>query len=194
MGKYRTAAVRSGPSLSSNDPRISWSRPYRFHASENICSAPVTASRPTLSRAADGSRPGADSIWQCCRPLRSEPLRGEPHRGEPQRGAPHRDGSHPGAPHGGAPQRSGPNANLTGCRIFGISAWDVALSGGTRQQDLVITFKGEPEVTVDNIEIAQFVYLLLHNAKIRDVIDTVGKKSVLLLGRSLRAASPFWTA
>ena len=39
------------------------------------------------------------------------------------------------------------------------------------------------EVTVDNIEVAQFVYLLLHNEKIRDVIDTVGKKGVLLLGR-----------
>ena len=30
---------------------------------------------------------------------------------------------------------------------------------------------------------AQFVYLLLHNEKIRHVIDTVGKKGVLLLGR-----------
>jgi len=41
----------------------------------------------------------------------------------------------------------------------------------------------EPEITVDNIEVAQFVYLLLHNEKIRDVIDTIGKKGVLLLGR-----------
>ena len=43
--------------------------------------------------------------------------------------------------------------------------------------------RDEPEVTVDNIEVAQFVYLLLRNEKIRDVIDTVGKKGVLLLGR-----------
>jgi hypothetical protein len=48
---------------------------------------------------------------------------------------------------------------------------------------LVITAPNEPEVTVDNIEVAQLVYILLHNAKIRDVIDTVGKKGVLLLGR-----------
>ena len=41
----------------------------------------------------------------------------------------------------------------------------------------------EPEITVDNVEVAQFVYLLLHNEKIRDVIDTIGKKGVLLLGR-----------
>ena len=37
--------------------------------------------------------------------------------------------------------------------------------------------------TVDNIEVALFVYLLLYNEKIRDVIDTVGRKGVLLLGR-----------
>ena len=75
------------------------------------------------------------------------------------------------------------DADLTDSRIYGVSAWNVKLSSGTRQQDLVITKYNEPEVTVDNIEVAQFVYLLLHHAKIRDVIDTVGKKGVLLLGR-----------
>jgi len=75
------------------------------------------------------------------------------------------------------------DAVLTGCRIYGISAWNVQVNTGTKQQDLIITVPDEPEVTVDNIEIAQFVYLLLHNEKIRDVIDTIGRKGVLLLGR-----------
>jgi len=48
------------------------------------------------------------------------------------------------------------NANFTGCRIYGISAWNVKLSEGTKQQDLIITDEAEPEVTVDNIEAAQF--------------------------------------
>jgi hypothetical protein len=48
---------------------------------------------------------------------------------------------------------------------------------------LVITDLGEPEITVDNIEVAQFIYLLLHNEKIRDVIDTISSKAVLILGR-----------
>jgi uncharacterized protein YjbI with pentapeptide repeats len=74
-------------------------------------------------------------------------------------------------------------AVLTGCRVYGVSAWNVKLSKDTKQQDLVITDGSEPDVTVDSIEVAQFVYLLLHNEKIRDVIDTVGKKGVLLLGR-----------
>jgi Pentapeptide repeats (8 copies) len=73
-------------------------------------------------------------------------------------------------------------ADLTGCRIFGLAAWGLKLDGA-KQQNLVITRPEEPTVTVDNIEVAQFVYLLLHNEKIRDVIDTIGKKGVLLLGR-----------
>lgn len=74
-------------------------------------------------------------------------------------------------------------ADLTGCRIYGISAWGLKLDERTKQRDLIITAPNEPTVTVDNIEVAQFVYLLLHNEKIRSVIDTIGKKSVLLLGR-----------
>jgi Pentapeptide repeats (8 copies) len=73
-------------------------------------------------------------------------------------------------------------ADLTGCRVHGVSAWSLKLER-TKQQNLVITRPNEPTVTVDNIEVAQFVYLLLHNEKIRDVIDTIGKKGVLLLGR-----------
>jgi hypothetical protein len=73
-------------------------------------------------------------------------------------------------------------ANLTGCSVYGVSAWGLKLEGA-KQQNLVITHAYEPEITVDNIEVAQFIYLLLHNEKIRDVIDTIGKKGVLLLGR-----------
>jgi uncharacterized protein YjbI with pentapeptide repeats len=73
-------------------------------------------------------------------------------------------------------------ADLTGCRIYGVSAWNLKLER-TKQQNLVITHQYEPEITVDNIEVAQFIYLLLHNEKLRDVIDTIGKKGVLLLGR-----------
>jgi len=74
------------------------------------------------------------------------------------------------------------NANLTGCRIYGISAWQLEL-GGSNQQNLVITPEGEPDITLDNIEVAQFIYLLLHNEKIRSVIDTITSKVVLILGR-----------
>jgi Pentapeptide repeats (8 copies) len=74
------------------------------------------------------------------------------------------------------------DADLTGCRIYGVSAWGQKLERA-KQHNLVITREDEPEITVDNVEVAQFVYLLLHNEKIRDVVDTIGKKAVLLLGR-----------
>jgi hypothetical protein len=75
------------------------------------------------------------------------------------------------------------DADLTGCRIYGVSAWGLTRSEGTKQQGLIITRKREPEITTDDIEVAQFLYLLLHNEKIQRVIDTIGKKGVLLLGR-----------
>jgi Pentapeptide repeats (8 copies) len=75
------------------------------------------------------------------------------------------------------------HAILTDCSIYGISAWGVKLSEGTKQQGLIITPEDEPAVTVDDLEVAQFVYLLLHNEKIRNVIDTITSKVVLILGR-----------
>jgi hypothetical protein len=75
-------------------------------------------------------------------------------------------------------------ADLTGSHVHGVSAWRLTLEGAT-QQNLVITDtdNDEPEITVDNIEVAQFIYLMLHNQKVRDVIDTITSKAVLILGR-----------
>jgi uncharacterized protein YjbI with pentapeptide repeats len=73
-------------------------------------------------------------------------------------------------------------ADLTNCKIYGISAWGLKLKD-TKQKDLIITPPGESVITVDNLEVAQFIYLLLHNEKIRNVIDTITSKVVLILGR-----------
>lgn len=73
-------------------------------------------------------------------------------------------------------------AKLTGCYVYGLSAWDVQLEGAI-QTNLVITPEDAPAITVDNLEVAQFIYLLLNNQKIRQVIDTITSKVVLILGR-----------
>jgi hypothetical protein len=73
-------------------------------------------------------------------------------------------------------------ANLSGCNVYGISVWNAKLDGAA-QSNLVITPSDEPSVQVDNLEVAQFVYLLLNNKKIRDVIDAITSKVVLILGR-----------
>jgi Pentapeptide repeats (8 copies) len=74
------------------------------------------------------------------------------------------------------------DSDLTGCFVYGISVWNVKLDG-TRQSNLTVTLQIEPAIQVDNLEVAQFVYLLLNNAKIRHVIDTITSKVVLILGR-----------
>lgn len=73
-------------------------------------------------------------------------------------------------------------ATLAGCRVYGVSAWNLDLEG-SKQSGLIITRQSEPAIQVDDLEIAQFIYLLLNNAKIRNVIDTLTSKVVLILGR-----------
>lgn len=72
---------------------------------------------------------------------------------------------------------------LTGCRIYGISAWELKFGEEIEQKDLIITPYGKPTITVDDLEVAQFIYFLLHNPNFRRVIDTMTSKAVLILGR-----------
>ena len=75
------------------------------------------------------------------------------------------------------------DATLTDCGIYGISAWNVKLNERTKQQGLIITPSWEPAVTVDDLEVAQFIYIMLYNKKLKRVIDTITSKVVLILGR-----------
>ena len=73
------------------------------------------------------------------------------------------------------------DAILSECSLYGCSIWN--LKGSPKEQfNVVITPPSEQVITVDNVEIAQFVYLLLNNQKIRHVIDTITSKVVLILG------------
>ncbi len=73
-------------------------------------------------------------------------------------------------------------AKLSGSSVYGTSVWD--LDGAFEEQkDLKITFDDDPVITVDNIKVAQFIYLILNNEDIREVINTLTSKSVLILGR-----------
>jgi uncharacterized protein YjbI with pentapeptide repeats len=72
-------------------------------------------------------------------------------------------------------------AKVSGSLVYGISVWDIQ-GEFEEQKDLIIT-PAEPVITVDNIKIAQFIYLILNNEEIRDVINTLTSKTVLILGR-----------
>jgi len=73
------------------------------------------------------------------------------------------------------------NAKLDGCFLYGISSWDLNLDNSL-QKSLVITPDDMPTLTVDNIELAQFLYLMINNQRLRDVINTITSKVVLILG------------
>lgn len=73
------------------------------------------------------------------------------------------------------------HANLSGCFIYGIAVWNIHVYGAI-QANLIITRQNEAVITIDNLEVAQFIYLLLNNQKIRHVIDTIISKVVLILG------------
>lgn len=72
-------------------------------------------------------------------------------------------------------------AKVSGCWVYGVNVRDLKGEFG-EQTDLVITHRGQPTITVDNIKVAQFVYLFLNNQEIREAIDTLTSKTVLLLG------------
>ena len=73
-------------------------------------------------------------------------------------------------------------AILTDSKVFGVSAWAVeGTSSG--EQSLLCTPHGEAPITVDRLDLAQFIYLLLYSEGVRNLIDTVSTKLVLILGR-----------
>src|SRR6266700_1653863 len=73
-------------------------------------------------------------------------------------------------------------AILTNCLVYGVAVWRANLQGAN-QDNLIVTPTDESTITVDNLKIAQFIYLLLDNEEIREVIDTIAKKAVIIIGR-----------
>jgi uncharacterized protein YjbI with pentapeptide repeats len=71
-------------------------------------------------------------------------------------------------------------ANLDRSYVYGTSVWDVNLTDAT-QRDLRIGRESD-HITVDNLELAQLIYLLANNTTFRELLDTVTSKVVLLLG------------
>lgn len=68
------------------------------------------------------------------------------------------------------------------CEVYGLSVWGV--KGTPRSQiNLLVTPPREQPVTVDQLQVAQLVFTLLSNPAIRNVIDTVARRAVLILGR-----------
>jgi hypothetical protein len=74
------------------------------------------------------------------------------------------------------------DANLDDSKVYGIAAWNLDLEGSS-QANLIITEESEAVITVDDVETAQFIYLILNNTKLRKIISSMTSKAVLVLGR-----------
>lgn len=73
-------------------------------------------------------------------------------------------------------------AKVSGSWVHAINVSD--LEGEFEEQrDLIITHRGKPAIAVDNIKVAQFINLILNNEDIRDAINMLTSRTVLVLGR-----------
>ncbi len=74
------------------------------------------------------------------------------------------------------------DAILSDCKVYSAAVWD--MKGKPKEQkNLVISRPGEAVFTVDNLEVAHFIYMIRHHKKLREVIRESTSKVVLILGR-----------
>ena len=84
-------------------------------------------------------------------------------------------------------------SDLTGCKVYGVSVWDTRIGKRTKMRDLVISKDEQPLITVYDIEIAHFIYMILENTKVKNVIDTLRTKAILILGAFDDESMPIFT-
>lgn len=84
-------------------------------------------------------------------------------------------------------------ARLDKCKVYGMSAWDLKFDR-TTQKNLLIRYRSQAsnrnkqdsiatELEVDDLQVAQFIYMLLNNHNLRTVINAATSSIVLILGR-----------
>jgi uncharacterized protein YjbI with pentapeptide repeats len=74
------------------------------------------------------------------------------------------------------------NAVLDNCAVYGTSLWDVNLTE-SRQRDLDIMPAQQPVLSVDSLQTAQLVGMLLHHEKARYEVYSITLNTVLVIGR-----------
>lgn len=74
-------------------------------------------------------------------------------------------------------------AQIQDAYVYGVAVWGSRNADKALQRNLIVTPSNESDLRVDDLETAQFVYLILSNEKIRQVIDVMTMKAVLILGR-----------
>lgn len=73
------------------------------------------------------------------------------------------------------------HAKLSGCRVSGLAASNIQMAGAT-QADFIVSAKDEAQITVDTLELAQWVDTLVHNRLVPEVWDVQATRVVLIMG------------
>ena len=84
-------------------------------------------------------------------------------------------------------------AILDNCAVYGTSLWDVNLSE-SRQRDLDIMPAQQPVLSVDSLQTAQLVGMLLHHDKARYEVFSITLNTVLVIGRFSEERKPVLSA
>jgi uncharacterized protein YjbI with pentapeptide repeats len=74
------------------------------------------------------------------------------------------------------------NAVLDNCAVYGTSLWEIT-SAGSLQRDLDIMPAQQPVLSVDSLQTAQLVGMLLHHEKARYEVFSITLNTVLVIGR-----------
>jgi len=67
--------------------------------------------------------------------------------------------------------------------IYGIATWDISTKESTQENLTITNHYNDSVLTIDDLEIANFIYLISNNNKVANAIDNISTKVVLILGR-----------
>lgn len=67
--------------------------------------------------------------------------------------------------------------------IYAVSTWDISTEDSLQENLTITNHYNDTVLTVDDLEIANFIYLISNNSKVANAIDNISRKIVLILGR-----------
>ena len=75
------------------------------------------------------------------------------------------------------------DANLSGAEVYGAGIWGITGKPANQTGLIIQETVKSPPITVDDLDTAQLLFVLLDNPRFADVLDALSSRTVLILGR-----------